>query len=234
MKLTVFIACFNEKSTILPTIAAAKQLNVDKEIMVIDNCSTDGTREILEGLAGDKDLRIILHPKNMGSGYSACECIKLAQGDCLYGPGADLEYRMEDVYSMIDKMEKENLDVVFGSRLLARKNVSKAALIKERPFWLGTIISTALVNLFYRRKFTDIIASKLMKIGILKSLNMEVNNQAFEFELVSRLCKKGCKIGEVPVYYKPRTHKEGKTIRVIDMLPALLAMFKVKFFVRKG
>lgn len=234
MKLTVFIACFNEKSTILKTIQLAKQLNIDKEIMVIDNCSTDGTREILKGLENDKTLRIILHSRNMGSGYSACECVKLAQGDYLYGPGADLEYKMDDVYKMIDKIEKEDLDAVFGSRLSDRKNVSKAALIKERPYWLGSIIATFLINLFYCREFTDIIATKLMKINLLKGLNLEAHNQAFEFELVSKLCKKGYKIGEVPVWYKPRTHKEGKTMRAIDMVPAILAILKVKFWLREN
>jgi hypothetical protein len=103
-------------------------------------------------------------------------------------------------------------------------------LIKERPYWLGSIIGTALINLLYRKSFTDIIATKLIKVNILKELGCEANNQAFEFELVSRLCKKGYKIGEVPVDYKPRTHKEGKTIRAFDMIPAILAILRVKIF----
>ena len=228
MKLTITIGCFNEKPTILKAIEQAKAISIDKEIIVIDNCSTDGTREILEGLKEDKALKIIFHSKNMGAGYSGCEGIRLAQGDYLYAPGADLEYRMEDVYRMIDKLEKEDLDAVFGSRLAGRKNVSNIALIKERPYWLGSLIATFLINLLYRRSFTDIIATKLIKTSILKGLNQEANNQAFEFELVSKLCKKGYRIGEVPVWYKPRTHKEGKTIRAFDMLPALLVILKVK------
>lgn len=230
MKLTILIGCFNEKPTILKAIEQAKAINIDKEIIVIDNCSTDGTKEILEGLEGDKALKIIFHSKNMGAGYSGCEGIRLARGNYFYGPGADLEYKMEDVYRMIDKMESENLDVVFGSRLLDRNDVTKLELIKERLYWLGSIIGTSLVNLLYRRNFTDIIATKLIRTNILKSLGCAANNQAFEFELVSKLCKKGYKIGEVPVYYKPRTHKEGKTIRAFDMIPALLAIFRVKIF----
>ena len=234
MKLTIFIACFNENATILKAIDQAKQINLDKEIIVIDNCSTDGTREILKGLSNDLAVKVIHHDQNMGSGYSYCECIKLAQGDYLYSPGADLEYKMEDVCKMIDKMEKEDLDIVFGSRLVDRQHVSKLALIKERPFWLGTLIATFLINLFYNRKFTDIIATKLIKTKILKSLDLKANNQALEFELVSKICKGNYKIGEVPVYYKPRTHKEGKTMRAIDMVPALLAIFRVKFLVNKN
>lgn len=230
MKLTIVIGCFNEKLTILKAIAEAKALMIDKEIIVIDNCSTDGTKEILEGLRDDNGLRIVFHSRNMGAGYSGHEGMRLAQGDYFYGPGADLEYRMSDVYKMIERAEKESLDAVFGSRLLDRKNVSKIELIKERSFWLGTIIGTFLINLLYHRELTDIIGTKLIKSSILKGLNYRANGQSAEFELVSKLCKRGYKIGEVPVWYKPRTYKEGKTVRAIDMIPALLAILRVKIF----
>lgn len=229
MKLTIVIGCFNESSTIIKAIDQAKAVNVDKEIIVIDNCSTDGTREILEGLVNDKELRIILQPKNFGAGNTGIEGIRLAKGEYLYGPGADLEYRMEDACKMIDKMEGEKLDAVFGSRLADRKSVSFWQLIKERPFWLGTLIGTFLVNVLYRRNFTDIIATKLIKTAILKELRCKSSGQAFEFELVSRLCKRKYKIGEVSVWYKPRTRKEGKTIKAIDIIPAIWAILKVKF-----
>lgn len=234
MKLTILIVCFNEKSTILKVIEQAKAINIDKEIIVIDNCSKDGTREILERLKNDKELSVVFHSKNMGVGYSACEGIKLAQGEYFYGPGADLEYKMDDVYKMIDKLEERNLDAVFGSRLLDKKNIPRFKLIKERPYWLGSIIGTFLINLFYGRNFTDIIATKLIKTDILKGLGCQAAGQAFEFELVSRLCKKRYKIGEVPVWYKARTHKEGKTIRAIDIVPALWAIFRIKFWVKKS
>lgn len=230
MKLTIMLGCFNEKATILKAIEQAKEIDIDKEIIVIDNCSTDGTRKILEGLKNDKTLKIILHSKNMGAGYSAREGVRLAQGDYIYAPGADLEYKMEDVYKMLEIMESGNLDAVFGSRLSGRKDVSRYQLIKERPYWFGSIIATSLINLFYRKNFTDVIATKLIKTDILKKLNCNSNNQAFEFELVSKLCKRNYKIGEVPVWYKPRTHKEGKTIRAFDIFPALLVILKVKLF----
>jgi len=230
MRLTIVISCFNEKPTILKAIEEAKELKIDKEIIVIDNCSTDGTKEILEGLKSDKELKIILHSRNMGAGYSGWEGICLAQGDYVYGPGADLEYSMEDVLKMMEKMENEGLDVVFGSRLADRKGVSIRALIRERPFWLGTIIATSMINLLYRKNFTDIIGTNLIKTDILKKIHCQSNGQALAFELVSMLCKKGYKIGEVPISYKPRTHKEGKTIRAFDIIPAILAILRVKIF----
>ncbi|MFA6357106.1 MAG: glycosyltransferase family 2 protein [Candidatus Omnitrophota bacterium] len=232
MKLSIIITCFNEESTIQKVIEEAKQVNLDKEIIVIDNCSTDGTREILESHRSDNSLRIIIHSKNLGAGYSIREGIDLAKGDYFFGPGADLEYKMNDVYEMVKKLENENFDAVFGSRLShsAYCSLNKYSLIKERPYWLGTIIATFLINLFYSRKLTDIIATKLIKISVLRKLNCRICNEASEFELVSRLCKKGYKIGEVPVFYQPRTHKEGKTIKAIHMIPALIAIFKIKFF----
>jgi len=230
MKLTVVISCFNEKPTILKAIEEARALKVDKEIIVIDNCSTDGTKEILDGLKGDMALKIILHTRNMGAGYSGWEGLRLAQGDCVYGPGADLEYKMEDALKMIDKMENEGLDVVFGSRLLDKADIPGFKLVKERPFWLGTIIATFFINLLYRKHFTDVIGTNLIKTSVLKGINCKANSQAFAFELVSKLCKRGYKIGEIPIYYKPRTHKEGKTIKAMDMIPALLIILKVKIF----
>jgi glycosyltransferase involved in cell wall biosynthesis len=230
MKLTILIGCFNEKPTILKAIEQAKAINIDKEIIVIDNCSQDGTREILKRLEGDKEIKVVFHSKNMGAGYSACEGIKLARGDYFYAPGADLEYKMDDVYRMIDKLEKENLDVVFGSRLANRRDVSNFALIKERTYWLGTIIATFLINLLYGKHFTDIIGTNLIKTDILKRINCKADGQAFAFEMASKLCKYGYKIAETPVYYNPRTHKEGKTICVFDMIPAILAILRVKFF----
>lgn len=230
MKLTILLGCFNEESTILKAIEEAKALRIDKEIIVIDNCSTDGTREILEGLKNDKELNIILQPKNFGAGHTGIVGIRLARGDYFYGSGTDLEYKMADVLKMIDKMENESLDVVFGSRILNKADVSRFKLIKERPFWLGTIIATFLINLLYGKHFTDIIGTNLIKTSVLKKINCKANSQAFAFELASKLCKGGYKFGEIPVYYKPRTHKEGKTIRVFDMIPALLAILRVKIF----
>jgi len=230
MKLTIIIGCYNEKATISRAIEEAKSINIDKEIIVIDNCSTDGTREILGELKNDKSLQIIFHPKNFGAGYTGCEGIIVAKGDYLYGPGADLEYKMSDVYRMVEKIESEKLDGVFGSRLADKKGISWLTLLRERPYWLGTIIATFIVNLFYKRKFTDVLATKLVRTDILRTLQCKSYGQAFEFEMVSKICKRGYKIGEVPVWYKPRSRKEGKKLKALDMLPALWQMLKVKLF----
>jgi len=229
MKLSILIACFNEKTTILKAIEEAKGLDIDKEIIVIDNCSTDGTKQILEGL-NDNSLRIVFQPKNFGVGKTLKLGIEMARGEYLYSPCADLEYKMADVFKMKRKMEEDNLDVVFGSRLAEKKGISKLAIIRGRHYYVATIVATYLINRWYGRNFTDIIATKLIKTDILKKLPLEANNQASEFELVSRLCKADYRIGEVPVYYKPRSVKEGKKIKAIDFVPALWVMTRVKLF----
>ncbi len=229
MKLTILITCFNEQATILTAINEARKLNLDKEIIVIDNNSTDSTREILSGLKNDRDLKIVFHSKNMGPGYSTREGIQLAQSDYFYAPCADLEYQMEDVYKMISKMEEEKLDAVLGSRLPVNTKVSAWQLFKERPYWLGTFIATFLINLLYRKNFTDILSIHLFRTDVLKGLDSKSNKQAFMFELISKICKNNRRIGEIPVSYKPRTHKEGKTTRAWDIIPIVWAIIKVRF-----
>jgi glycosyltransferase involved in cell wall biosynthesis len=225
LKTTIAIACYNECSTISEVISQAKSLYIDKEIIIVDNCSTDGTREILQSVDDDL-IRIILQPKNFGVGRSAQLLIKLADSDYFHGPGADLEYEMTDVFQMREKLEKNTLDAVFGSRLIGSKK-SILQLIRERPFWLGTIVATFLINLIYNKRFTDVIGTKLIRTDVIKSLGCKADNQAFEFELVSRLCKNGYKIEEIPVYYKPRTAEEGKTIKWWDMIYAIKKILTV-------
>lgn len=232
MILTIIVQVFNEKSTILQAIKEAKGLKIDKEIIVIDNHSTNGTREMLKNLE-DSSLQIVFQPKNLGPGGTVQTAADVAKGDYIHFFHADLEYKAEDVYKMLQKAEEENLDAVFGSRLAHKKHLSKMTLIKERPYVLATLIATSLINKWYKKSFTDVIATKLIKVEALKEINCEFKNQGSEFEVASKLCKRGYKIGEVPVSYKPRSHQEGKKIKAIDMIPALHALFKVRFFYRK-
>ena len=232
MKLTLVVPVYNEKSTILQAIDEAKQLAIDKEIIVIDNYSTDGTREILKSLKGDS-LQIIFQPRNLGPGGTVRTAARLAKGEYIYFHHSDLEYKIDDIYKMFEKLEKENLDAVFGSRLANKIHLSKFSLIKERPYVLASLISTYLINKWYKKNLTDIIATKLIKTGVLKQLNLEFRNQGSEFEITSKLCKRGYKVGEVSVFYKPRSHKQGKKIKGTDSIPALLALLKVRFFDRK-
>jgi glycosyltransferase involved in cell wall biosynthesis len=231
MKLTVIVTVFNEKNTIIEAIKEARGLNIDKEIIVIDNCSDDGTVEILKGLKDDS-IKTVFQPQNYGYGQSVRTGLSMAKGEFLYVHYSDLEYDIVSVYDMLNLIEKENLDAVFGSRLYNfKKNMhSVFLLVKERPYYLGTLVTTFLTNLFYKKRFTDIIGTKLYRVSSFRKIYIESKGISFDFEVVSKFCKNRFKIKEVPVSYRPRSSRKGKKVKAIDIIPAITKIFKVKFF----
>ncbi len=231
MKLTVIVTVFNEKNTIIEAIKEARGLNIDKEVIVIDNCSDDGTVEILKGLKDDS-IKIIFQPQNYGYGQSVKTGLSIAKGEFIYVHYSDLEYDITSVYKMLDLIEKENLDIIFGSRLYNfKKNVhSMFLLVKERPYYLGTLITTFLINLFYKKRFTDIIGTKLYRVSSFRKIDIESRGMSFDFEVVSKFCKNRFKMKELPVTYRARSSRHGKKIKATDIIPAIITIFKVKFF----
>jgi len=230
MKLTVIVTVYNEEKTILEAIKQAKALALDKQIIVVDNCSTDGTKEILKKL-DDPSLEIIFQPQNYGYGQSVKTGVSLAGGEFVFVHNTDLEYDIECVYKMLDIAEKENLDAVFGSRLYEKKHIF--SIIKARPYYLGTLITTFLINLLYRREFTDIIGARFYRASVFKKIEVDSTKIGFDFEVVSRFCKAGLKIKEVPVSYTPRTSRQGKKVKAMDIIPAVMTILKVKFLDKK-
>ncbi|OGX15629.1 MAG: hypothetical protein A2166_02535 [Omnitrophica WOR_2 bacterium RBG_13_41_10] len=227
MKLTVVITVYNEESTIVKAIEQAKDLAIEKQIIIVDNYSTDGTREILKKI-NDSSLEIVYQPRNYGYGMSVITGMKLAKGEYMYVHNSDLEYDPSCVYEMLELAEKERLDAVFGSRLLKRKADSKINIVVDRPFYLGTIITTSLNNLFYHKNFTDIIGNRFYRTSALRTINPQATGIGFDFEVVSKLCKYRFRIKEIAVTYRPRI--EGKKVKASDIIPAIIATLKVKFF----
>ncbi|PIQ90411.1 MAG: hypothetical protein COV71_04095 [Candidatus Omnitrophica bacterium CG11_big_fil_rev_8_21_14_0_20_41_12] len=227
MKLTTIITVYNEKNTIVKAIEEAKKIQLENEIIIIDNASTDGTREILRSL-NDNSLKIVYQSKNYGYGTSVTTGMSLALGEYLFIHNSDLEYDPVCIYEMLSCAENENLDVVFGSRLLGRRGESIFKILKERPFYLGTVITTTLINIFYGKNFSDIIGNRLYRTESLKKINPQNAGIGFDFEVVSKLCKLGYRIKEIPVKYSPRT--KGKKVKPYDIIPAVLTILKVKIF----
>ncbi|MBU2541416.1 MAG: glycosyltransferase family 2 protein [Candidatus Omnitrophica bacterium] len=229
MLLTIVITVFNEKDTILEAIREVKDIRLEKEIIVVDNCSTDGTKQLLENLK-DPSIEVVFQPENLGYGCSVKTGARLAKGKYLFVQNSDLEYDPSCVYQMVELAEKHGLDAVFGSRLAERKDDSFFEIIKERPYYLATLLSTFLINVFYGRKFTDVIGNRFYRRQVFDEVAVKSNFMAFDFELVSRLCRQGRRIEEIPVKYSPRTYKQGKKIKWHDSFPALFVMLKVKLF----
>lgn len=228
MKLTVIVAVFNEVTTILQAIRDVEKIKVPhKEVIIIDNCSTDGTKELLKGLRIN-EYQIVYNEKNLVSGTSVIG-MKMAQGEYIYEHHTDLEYDPSDAMEMLAVAEQGGYDVVLGSRLKNTKS-SRWRLIKERPAYLATIICTALINRWYGKNFTDVIGSHLYRTAAAREIPVNTYGQGYIFEQISRLCKRGYKIAEVAVSYRPRSYQEGKKIRPYHLINALLALYRVRLF----
>ncbi|MFH1541257.1 MAG: glycosyltransferase family 2 protein [Elusimicrobiota bacterium] len=229
IKLTVVVTSCNEVKTVLQSVKDAKLIDVkDKEIIIIDNCSTDGTRELLKEI-NDPSINLILQDKNYGFGRSVEMGLNIAKGKYTYIHHADNEYDYRYIPKMIEFAEKCDLDTVLGSRI---KNFSGSMLdiIKQRPEYLATITLTYLINLLYTKKFTDFIGSRLYKTSSIKKVPIDTYGAGFDFESISRICKRKLKIEEIAIGYIPRVYRKDKKIKWYHMVNAFVSMFKVYFF----
>ena len=231
MKLTVIATAYNEVETIRQAINDIDKIRVpDKEVIVIDNCSTDGTRELLKELEAKefKQYKYVYNNKNLKCGNFVIGR-DMAKGEYLYLHHTDLEYDPSAALDMLAVAEAGGYDVVLGSRLKNSKE-SSWVTIKKRPEYLATLIATALINRWYDRKFTDIIGTRLYRTSSIRRVPTGTTGYGFEFGFVSRMCKLGLKIAEVAIPYQPRSCKKGKKVKPYHMLNALFELFRVRFF----
>ena len=228
MKISVVIPCFNEKDTISEIIEKVKKENkYNKEIIVIDDFSTDGTREILNDKISEKIDKIILNDKNFGKGYSVRRGIKEATGDIILIQDADLEYDPFDYPRLIEPIIKGNADVVYGSRFIGSDE--KRVLY----FWhsVGNFFLTTLSNMLSNLNLTDMEnCYKVFKSDIIKNIDLKENRFGFEPEVTAKISKKNLKIYEVGVKYFGRTYSDGKKITWRDGFSALRCIFYYNFF----
>jgi len=223
-KITFLITVYNEHLTVKDAIQEILSLKYEnKEVIIIDNASTDGSQEIIKQF---KNITLVLRKKNLGYGSTVMEGLNLATSDYLYVHNSDLEYDPLNAIEMLIFAESENLDVVLGSRLNNRYEIIKN--IKSNPAFLATYLTTFLINVLYKKKFTDIIGSKLYKTDKIKNVKADFLHEGFDFGFVSRLCKEKYNIGEIFVNYKPRENFSNKKIKWYHMFVALFAIFKVK------
>ncbi len=217
MKLSIIVCVFNEVSTIqkiYDEIVDIKLINnYEKEIIIIDNNSTDGTKEILKKIK-NQNTKIIFQDKNLGKGNSIIEGIKISTGNFTIFQDADLEYSPKNYNLLLNKIVEEDLDAVFGSRVKSNADYHVYYLNK-----IAVLIFTKLINFFYNGNFTDTATNhKLIKTNILKKMNLESKSFALDFEISIKLSKLNIKYDEVAIDYKPRKYHEGKKINVFDAL----------------
>ncbi|HJN62363.1 MAG TPA: glycosyltransferase family 2 protein [Candidatus Parcubacteria bacterium] len=225
MKLSIVIPIYNERETLLKIIEKVEEadsLSLEKEIILVDDGSTDGTREILKNL--EKKYLVIYHSKNQGKGAALRNGFKKATGDIILIQDADLEYNPQNYPSLLRPILENKTEIVYGSR-----NLKKNPRVHLK-YYIGGKITNWLFNFFSGAKLTDFwTCYKVFKAPILKSFELKKNGFGFEAEVTIKSLKKKYKILEVPIDYSPRTTKQGKKIRPRDGLILIWQLIRYKF-----
>ena len=224
MKLSVVIPCYNEASTIEKIIDAVLSAPFqDKEIIVIDDCSTDGTREILKQRMEAKVSRIIYQSANQWKGAALRHGIQIATGDVIIIQDADLEYDPAEYPRILQPIIDNKADVVFGSRFMG------AEAHRVVYFWhrLGNGLITLISNMLTNLTLTDVeTCYKVFRREIIQAIKIEENRLGFEPEITAKIAKTKCRIYEVGISYYGRTYEEGKKVNWKDGIRALYCIFK--------
>jgi glycosyltransferase involved in cell wall biosynthesis len=230
MKLSVVIPCYNELGTIGRVVQAVKACPIrDLEIIIVDDCSVDGTRDLLQsGLAAQVE-QVIYHPKNRGKGAALRSGFAAATGDVVVVQDADLEYDPQEFPDLIAPILAGKADVVFGSRFAG-----------GRPhrvvyYWhmVGNKFLTMLSNMLTNINLTDMeTCYKAFRREVIQSVRIEENRFGFEPEITAKVAKMGCRIYEVGISYYGRTYKEGKKIGWKDGFRAIYCIFRYSLFAK--
>src|SRR3989338_2367550 len=222
-KLSIITPVFNEKETveeIIKRVIAASTLDYQKEIIVVDDGSNDGTEKILENLRGKFNFLLLRHPQNLGKGAAIKTAIKQVTGYIILIQDADLEYDPNDYQELLRALSN-NSPVVYGSRNLGK--VKRGYFL----YFLGGRFLTAFLNIMFCSKLTDINTGyKLFRTDIIKNLDFESNGFEFCEEVTAKILKSGYSIKEIPIHYYPRKFSEGKKIRFGDGLIGIWTIIK--------
>jgi len=228
MKLSIIIPVFNEKNTVLEILKRieAADLGVEKEIIIIDDFSTDGTREILKSL--ETRYKILYHEKNYGKGRALRTGFAMATGEVIVVQDADLEYDPNDFKMMLAKMSESEAAVVYGSRRLQHSYFKRRH--SGHIFALGGIMITWITNWLFNTKITDEpTCYKMFRAELLKSIDLECERFEFCAEITAKIARRGIKIYEVPINYYPRHKNEGKKINWKDGIETIWTLLKYRF-----
>jgi glycosyltransferase involved in cell wall biosynthesis len=228
MNISVVIACYNEKATIEKIVAAVRASPLQlMEVIVIDDCSSDGTTDLIKEKVAPLVQRTIYHPLNRGKGAALRSGFEAVTGDVVIVQDADLEYSPDDYPALIEPILSGKADAVFGSRF-----------VSGRPhrvvyFWhmVGNKLITLLSNMCTNLNLTDLeTGSKAFRTSLLRSIELREDRFGFEPEITAKLAKTKCRIYEVGISYSGRTYAEGKKITWRDGVYAIYAILKYNFF----
>ncbi|MHB9036870.1 MAG: glycosyltransferase family 2 protein [Armatimonadota bacterium] len=221
MKLSVIIPAYNEMATIDEVLRRVRAVEIEKEIIVADDCSTDGTREFLRA---QPDVLLIENACNIGKGASIRAALERVTGEIVLIQDADLEYDPQDYPKLVGPIVDGKADMVYGSRFLRGKPKMRL------PNYLANKLFALMATILYGVKVTDeATCYKAFRADVVKSLTLRCNRFEFCPEVTARLLKRGYRYAEVPIWYKARTQAEGKKITWRDGLECVWALIKYRF-----
>lgn len=228
MRLSIVIPVFNERATLPALLESVARVSLDKEILIVDDGSTDGTREYLKDMAKNPEegVRVIFHDRNQGKGAALRTGFREVAGDIVIIQDADLEYDPQDYPALLKPILDGRADVVYGSRFLGGPH-------RVLFFWhyLGNKILTLISNMLTNLNLSDMeTCYKVFRSEVIKNLTFTSDGFAIEAEMTVKIARAGYRVYETPISYSGRDYSEGKKITWRDAFPTLWALVKHRFF----
>jgi glycosyltransferase involved in cell wall biosynthesis len=222
--LSVVMPCYNEKDTIEEIVRRVLAVPVRTELIIVDDGSKDGTRDILQRLGNELPIKVILQPANAGKGSALRRGFQDVTGDLVVIQDADLEYSPEEFPQLIELICQGRADVVYGSRFLGRHRVFMFT------HYAGNCLLTFVTNVLYNTMLSDMeTCYKVMRTEVLRSMTLDSNGFGIEPELTAKIFKRHYRVYEIPITYDGRGYEEGKKITWRDGLVALWVLLKYRF-----
>lgn len=226
MKLSVVIPVYNEKKTLNELILRVEAVSIDKEVIIIDDASTDGTRDLLKKYEKKEGFEVIYRPKNKGKGAALRAGFEIVKGEVIIIQDADLEYNPKDFHVLLEPIFDKRADVVYGSRFLGGSH-------RVLFFWhyIANKFLTTLSNMFTNINLTDMETGyKAFRREVIESISLKSNRFGFEPEFTMKVAQRKFVIYEVPISYDGRDYSEGKKINWKDGVAALWFILRFRFF----
>jgi len=224
LSLSIIIPCYNERATVTEIVQRVRACAPDAEIVVVDDGSTDGSRDVLRELEGQPNLRILYHDRNRGKGAAVRAGIAAAAGEVILIQDADLEYDPRDYPRLLQPIEEGRAEVVYGSRFLGGPR-------RAMLFWhmVANLLLTLLTNVLFNTILSDMETGyKVFKAKVIKGIPLRARRFDFEPEVTAKVLKRGYRIYEVPITFTPREYWEGKKIGLKDAFAAVWTLLKYR------